>query len=74
MVGKLQPMVIDQPWKRIGLDLMGPLPKMEQGFRYIMVIVDYFSKWVETFPLKTKSSQEIMKNFTEHVVSRFGVP
>ncbi|MCH8070039.1 MAG: transposase family protein, partial [Candidatus Marinimicrobia bacterium] len=67
-------MVVDQPWKRIGLDLMGPLPRTEQGYRHIMVIVDYFSKWVEAFPLRTKSSREIMGNFLEHVVSRFGVP
>ena len=39
-----------------------------------MVIVDYFSKWVEAFPLRTKKSAEIMGNFMEHVVSRFGVP
>ena len=67
-------MVMGEPWKRIGLDLMGPLPKTESGYRYIMVIVDYFSKWVEAFPLKTKRSEEIMRNFVEQVVSRFGVP
>ena len=73
-VGQLQPMVVDQPWKRIGMDLMGPLPKTEEGFRHILVIVDYFSKWVEAFALKTKSSREIMDNLVGKVISRFGIP
>ena len=67
-------MVVDQPWKRIGMDLMGPLPKTEEGYRHILMIVDYFSKWVEAFALKTKSPREIMKNLVEKVITRFGIP
>ena len=63
-VGQLQPMVIDRPWKRIGMDLMGPFPKTEEGFRHILVIVDYFSKWVEAFALKTKSSSTLGRSWT----------
>jgi len=33
------------------IDIMGPLPVANNGKKYILVITDLFSKWVEVFPL-----------------------
>uniref|UniRef100_A0A8C6KZN4 Integrase catalytic domain-containing protein n=1 Tax=Nothobranchius furzeri TaxID=105023 RepID=A0A8C6KZN4_NOTFU len=52
-------------WELIGMDLTGPLPKTSSGFQYILTATDYFSKWVEAFPLKTKSASEV----AEHLCS-----
>ena len=35
------------PMERMAVDLMGPLPKTENGNLYIAVVVDYFTKWAE---------------------------
>ena len=42
------------------MDLTGPLIQSE-GFQYILTMVDHFTKWVETRPLKTKATNEVSK-------------
>ena len=38
----------------VGINLIGPLPKAPQGNKYIVMLVDYFSKWPEAEPLPNK--------------------
>ena len=44
-------MRVGAPMDRLCIDILGPLPETERGNRYIMVITDTFSKWVEAFPI-----------------------
>lgn len=60
-------------WELIGIDLTGPLPKTSSGFQYILTVTDYFSKWVEAFPLKTKTAVEVAKNLCS-LIYRHGCP
>ncbi|KAI8517505.1 Gypsy retrotransposon integrase-like protein 1 [Branchiostoma belcheri] len=46
-------------WALLGMDLIGPLPTTGGGNRYIFSATDYFTKWVEAFPMKTKSAEEV---------------
>jgi ribonuclease HI len=41
------------PLQRWGLDLLGPLPPAQGNLRYVVVAIEYFSKWIETKPLAT---------------------
>ncbi|KAI8503712.1 Gypsy retrotransposon integrase-like protein 1 [Branchiostoma belcheri] len=58
------------PWDNLGMDLIGPLPTTWRGNRYIFSATDYFTKWVEAFPIKTKSAEDvaacIMKMYARH--------
>ena len=45
-------------WSQIGIDLMGMVEEIE-GYRYILTVIDYFTKWFELAPLKTKSGEEL---------------
>uniref|UniRef100_A0A7N8Y8R1 Gypsy retrotransposon integrase-like protein 1 n=1 Tax=Mastacembelus armatus TaxID=205130 RepID=A0A7N8Y8R1_9TELE len=60
-------------WEVIGIDVMGPLPKTVEGFQYILTATDYFSKWVEAFPLKTKSATEVGRHICS-IIYRHGCP
>ncbi|KAL5503515.1 hypothetical protein EMCRGX_G010476 [Ephydatia muelleri] len=46
-------------WDQVGIDLVGPLPKTAAGNRYIVTLMDYFSKWPEAEPLKDKSAHGV---------------
>ena len=41
------------PFKQLGLDILGPLPIGRGHCKFIIVVVDYFTKWAEVEPLAT---------------------
>ncbi|GJS63755.1 reverse transcriptase domain-containing protein [Tanacetum coccineum] len=55
-----------------GLDFMGPFPQ-SRGNKYILVTVDYVSKWVEAQALPTNDTRVVVK-FLRSLFARFGVP
>lgn len=44
------------------------------GFEYILVVVDYMSKWVEAIPTRTNGAKYVVKYFKDIIFSRFGTP
>jgi hypothetical protein len=67
----IQPTWLLQRW---GLDLLGPLPPAQGNLKYVVVAVEYFSKWIEAKPLATMTSVTVQKFFWQNIVCRFGVP
>jgi hypothetical protein len=56
------------------MDLLGPLPPAQGNLKYVVVAVEYFSKWVEAKPLATITSATVQKFFWQNIVCRFVVP
>ncbi|XP_048606235.1 uncharacterized protein LOC125583401 [Brassica napus] len=56
-----------------GIDFMGPFPS-SFGNKYILVAVDYVSKWVEAVASPTNDSRVVIKMFKSTIFPRFGVP
>ena len=52
---------------------MGPFPP-SCGYLYILLSVDYVSKWVEAIPTRTNDHKVVLKFIKEHIFSRFGTP
>ena len=50
------------PLERIALDILGPLPKTTSGMRYILVVMYYFTKWAEAYPIMNQGpdSQKVL--------------
>ena len=46
--------------QQFGIDLIGPLPATLNGNKYVVILVDYFSKWLEAAPLKDKSAHRVV--------------
>ena len=66
----------EPPDRRFGslhLDLVGPLPE-SGGMKYVMTIVDRFTRWMEAVPLPDISADTCVKAFLLHWVARYGVP
>ncbi|XP_019173871.1 PREDICTED: uncharacterized protein LOC109169443 [Ipomoea nil] len=55
-----------------GIDFMGPFPT-SFGYNYILVAVDYVSKWVEAVATRTNDSKVVLK-FLKDIFARFGTP
>ena len=56
-----------------GIDFMGPFPS-SFGYIYILVGVDYVSKWVESVPCRAVDHRVVLKFLNENIFSRFRVP
>ena len=69
----LKRLEIQPAFHRLHLDCVVPLPKTTEGFRHILVIVDSTSLWIEAFPTKTTSAEEIAHILYKEIISRFGV-
>ena len=58
---ELQPIVPpERPWQHIGIDLFTDMPDNEFGYKHVLVIVCYLSKYVIAGPLKRKTSEEVI--------------
>jgi transposase InsO family protein len=66
------PTIVDGTFLEVGIDCIGPLPKSSAGNRFIVLVTDYFSKWVEGKALKKKSAEEVARFLVEDVFSRHG--
>jgi transposase InsO family protein len=56
-----------------GIDFMGPF-KNSHGYEYILVLVDYVSKWVEAMPCRKASTEESITMIKNVIFRRFGTP
>ena len=65
---------VGAPLDRIGVDLMGPLPVTDQGNRYLLVIVDYFTRWAEAFSLPDQQAETVARTLVLEFVCRYGAP
>jgi hypothetical protein len=70
----LKPYNVGAPFERIALDIMGPLPRTRQGNKYLLVVGDYFSKWLEAIPLPNQEAPTIAKKLVDRIISIFGIP
>ncbi|XP_041467568.1 uncharacterized protein LOC121417899 [Lytechinus variegatus] len=66
--------LIDTPFKRVAIDLVGPLdPKTDRGNRYILTLVDYATRYPEAIPLPNIETERIAEALLE-IFSRLGLP
>ena len=59
----------NQPWEEEAVDLMGPLPSGE----HLLVLVDYYSRWMEVDGIRTTSSKTII-HCLDAQFARHGIP
>nr|CAN74623.1 hypothetical protein VITISV_024821 [Vitis vinifera] len=69
----LNPILIVDVFDVWGIDFMGPFP-MSFGHSYILVEVDYVSKWVEAIPCRSNDHKVVLKFLKDNIFARFGVP
>lgn len=56
------------------MDFMGPFPCSSKGHVYLLVFVDYYTHWVELFPLRKATAETVARILTEEILTRLGVP
>ena len=56
------------------MDIAGPFLVSESGNRYVLVVIDYFSKWPEVYAIPNQEARTVAEVFANNWVCRYGVP
>ncbi|XP_051500808.1 uncharacterized protein LOC127409893 [Myxocyprinus asiaticus] len=65
--------LIKVPFGRIGMDLVGPLERSARGHRFVLVLVDYATRYPEAMPLRNISAHSVAEALFK-IISRVGIP
>jgi transposase InsO family protein len=63
------------PFSMWGLDMIGPInPKASNGHRFILVAIDYFTKWVEAASYSSVTQNVVTRFIKNNIICRYGLP
>jgi transposase InsO family protein len=65
--------MLEPQWK-VAIDVLGPLPETELGNKYLLIAMDYFTKWPEAFQLPNQEAATVAKVLVNEFFCRFGAP
>ncbi|XP_025640864.1 uncharacterized protein [Arachis hypogaea] len=71
---ELHTIEVSWPFDRWGLDILGPFPKAPGQVKFLLVSIDYFSKWIEAQPLAHITSEKVRSFLWKNIICRFGIP
>ena len=56
------------------MDILGPFPPLESGNRYVLLMIDQFTKWVEINAIPDQTAVQTARIAVDNFFSRFGAP
>ncbi|RDY09374.1 Gypsy retrotransposon integrase-like protein 1, partial [Mucuna pruriens] len=62
------------PFHKLGVDILRPFPPALGQLKYLIVAIDYFTKWIEAEPVTTISAKRIKRFYWKKIICRFGLP
>ncbi|GKD49315.1 reverse transcriptase domain-containing protein, partial [Tanacetum coccineum] len=62
------------PFYKWGIDIAGPFPEGPSKVKFLIVAIDYFTKWIEAKPVATITGNQVKKFVWDNIVCRFGLP
>ena len=65
--------VVDEPFSRVTMDLVGPFPRSRSGNRYVLVMCDYATRYPEAVPLRNIDAETIAEELVK-IFARVGIP
>ncbi|GKF18057.1 reverse transcriptase domain-containing protein, partial [Tanacetum coccineum] len=70
----LTPITSLWPFYKWGIDIAGPFPEGPGKVKFLIVAIDYFTKWIEAKPVATITGNQVKKFVWDNIVCRFGLP
>jgi len=69
----LKPLEVVEPFGRVHMDFVGPLPQTIEGYRHILIVVDSTTLYVKAFPTKSTTAEEVAEILYKEIIARYGV-
>jgi hypothetical protein len=75
LAAMLHPIIKPWPFRGWALDFVGRIHHaLSKGHRFVLVPMDYFTKWTKVVPLQNMLHREVIHFISEHIIHRFGIP
>ncbi|GJZ82939.1 reverse transcriptase domain-containing protein, partial [Tanacetum coccineum] len=71
---ELTPITSPWPFHKWGIDIAGPFPVAAGGLKFLIVAIDYFTKWIEARAVATITGNQVKRFVWDNIVCRFGLP
>jgi len=65
---------IPMAFAKWGMDILGPFSHDKGQVKFLIVVVDYFTKWIKAKPLATITTQQVQQFVWKDIICRYGVP
>ena len=70
----LQTIMAGFPMQTVAVDIMGPLPESPSGNLYVLVAGDYFTRYMEVYPIPNQEAVTVAKKLIDELFLRFSTP
>ena len=68
-------MIISRPFEQWGIDIIEEInPNSSLQHKYLLTTTNYFTRWVDSIPLRKVNKDAVMDSLQNHIMTRFGVP
>jgi hypothetical protein len=64
----------DHPFEKCSLDIVGPLPEMNRGNKYILTFQDDLSKLITAIPIPQQDAYTVAREFVLNIILKMGTP
>ncbi|XP_022031334.1 uncharacterized protein LOC110932298 [Helianthus annuus] len=68
------PVSTSWPFQKWAIDIIGPFPEGPGVVKYVVVAIDYFTKWIEARPLAKITGEQMRRFVLDNIICRYGVP
>ena len=72
--GLKHPIMKSRPFEQVCLDIVGPLPITSNDHRYVLTMIDRFTRYVEVVPLQTITAEAVADAYIDRWLCRYGPP
>ena len=71
---KMQKYQVGRPMERVAMDILGPFHRSTRGNTYVLIVGDYFTKWIEAYPIPNQDAKTVADKLTLEFIARYGAP
>ena len=70
----MTPIITPWPFTQRGINKTGPLPIGRKKYKFLIIVINYFTKWVKDKPAATITEAKITSFVWKNIICRFGIP